>query len=115
MASLDRLEGDAIEGGILLVLVLVAVAAWGIWKTAGKLDPVAALQKVWDAIKAAFAPSGGQTWGRGSDRVSLGSGPGFGTPESQAAANAAFQASLVDAVDSGSMTLGEYEQYSGGY
>jgi len=32
MASLDNLEGDAIEGAVLLVIVVVIVLAWSLYK-----------------------------------------------------------------------------------
>lgn len=115
MASLDKIEGDAIEGGVLVLLVLFVVALIGIYRGLGKLDPAAAIKQAWASIASFFqtvkdglsipvSQIGGDS---GAQWVHTGSSGDWAASDEQR-----YQSELLDAVDAGQMTLGEYAAYS---
>ena len=115
MASLDNIEGDLIEGGVLAVLVVFVVALIGIYRGLGKLDPVAAFkqalaslggffQTIKDGLSIPVSQLGGTT---GAASVHTGSNGEWGASDEER-----YQSELLDALDSGQMTLGEYAAYS---
>jgi hypothetical protein len=48
MASLDKIEGELIEGGILILIVVFAVIFWGLYKTLG--NPLEAAKQAWSRL-----------------------------------------------------------------
>lgn len=82
MASLDKMEGDAVEFIAVLILAVLAFALWEVWHGADSAGQAAAnlLRKLWQSIDAAFnslvtalTPQQGSVTGGGPDVVYTGS------------------------------------------
>ena len=83
MASLDELEGGAIELVILVVIIVIALLAFGIWRGFSGLDPSKAiaqiLKKIWNSVDSVFSSAvdgltnTGAAGGYGADQVITGS------------------------------------------
>lgn len=75
MASLDKLEGEAIEGVGLLLLVAIAVIAFFIWKGVAGFkfpDVLSWLKKIADKIAASIpSPIGATNWPTGEWNYSV--------------------------------------------
>ncbi|MGC1968728.1 MAG: hypothetical protein WA673_19865 [Candidatus Acidiferrales bacterium] len=80
MASLDNLEGEAIEGVILVILLLIGLTVFGLWKVFDKNALANWLRKLWLGMDSLFAKGigtlssnpGGDTMGGGPDVVYTG-------------------------------------------
>jgi hypothetical protein len=105
MASLDKMEGDLIEGAVLVVLVILAVLAFGFFKSGSSI--ASALQKAWQAFLDMFRMNFNSSGGYGPASASLGSSSGWGASD-----EARYQDELLSAFNEGQMTLDQYQNFA---
>lgn len=115
MASLDNIEGDLIEGGVLVIVVVFIVALIAVYRSLGKLDPaqafknaLALLAGLWQNAKDALAIPVSQFNGGGAAQVNTGSN-GWGSDD-----EARYQDEMNTLVSSGQITLADYQAYMAG-
>lgn len=109
MASLDKMEGDLIEGALVLLVVVLAVLFFGIWRGVG--SPLQALGQALQKLVSLFQGSSFPS----VSTVANGAGVGYvnaGSSGWTAQNEADYQAELLDAFNGGQMTLGQYESFA---
>ncbi len=55
MASLDDLEGELVETGVLILFVVVALLVFAVWTGVKGLDPTKWWKDFWNALKSFFS------------------------------------------------------------